>query len=59
MDMLVPYTPVSDLTEDQKKRLKAADLSKGFTIIDGKVVSTNEVKGTLPAAPAQRQNLFE
>lgn len=59
MDMLVPYTPVSELTEEQKKRLKSADLSKGFTIIDGKVLNTNEVKSVLPPSPAQRQHLFE
>lgn len=59
MDMLVQYTPVSELSEDQKKRAKqSANQQDGFTIIDGKVVSLSELKGKAPQT-AQKQNLFE
>ena len=60
MDMLVPYTPISELTEEEKKRLKKMQLPKtGFVNIDGKVVSANEAQTLKPSTPAVRQNLFE
>lgn len=61
MDMLMPYTSVKDLTEDQKKRLKsvaATGQKDGFTVIDGKVVKMSEVNELAPRA-SQRQVLFE
>lgn len=60
MDMLVPYTPVSELSEEQRKKLKQTNPQSGFVIVDGKVVSTNELRGLQqPPAQSVRQNLFE
>jgi hypothetical protein len=59
MDMLVQYTPVAELSEDQKKRLNTTPLSSvksGFVTIDGKVVSVSELRGT--SQPSVKQNLF-
>lgn len=60
MDMLVPYTKVSDLSEDEKKRLMTTPLNtvkSGFVMVNGKAVSVSELRGT--PQPAVRQNLFE
>lgn len=58
--MLVPYTPVSELSEEQKKKLKSqAQIKSGFVVVDGKVVSTNELRGLQASTEKVRQNLFE
>jgi hypothetical protein len=57
--MLVQYTKVSELSEDEKKRLHAVQAKNGFVQVNGKVVSVNELQGLKPAQPQVPQKLFE
>ena len=58
--MLVPYTPISELSEEEKRKATAQQCfvpKDGFIIVNGKVVNVNELKGLIK--PPVRQNLFE
>lgn len=55
--MLVPYTPLADLSEEEKRRVAIAQPKNGFVIVNGKAISVNELKAQ--AKPTVRQNLFE
>jgi hypothetical protein len=55
--MLVPYTPIAELSEEEKRRAASQQPKDGFIIVNGKVVNVNELKAQ--AKPPVRQNLFE
>jgi len=61
MDMLIPLTPVSQLTEEEKRALRAQMQTKNRTAtVGGKIVNLDELRDLQPPVqPAVRQKLFE
>lgn len=55
--MLIPLTPVSELSEEDKRKALATAQNQKIVMVNGKPVSVTELKGS--AKPPVRQNLFE
>ena len=55
--MLVPYTPLSELSEAEKRKALNAPRDKSFVVLGDKVVNLKELQK--PPVPPVRQKLFE
>lgn len=55
--MLIPLTPVSALSEEEKRKALAMAQNQKIVVVNGKTVSVNELKAA--SKPAVRQALFE